>query len=207
MRKILALMGRYGVLLGLFALVSTAMLALVYRSTVEQIAANEEAELQRRLTEVLPASYYDNALLEHVVMVTDPALLGSKAAIAVYLGTRAGMPSAAVLAPIAPDGYTGPIRLLVGITIDGVITGVRVVSHRETPGLGDGIEVERSDWILGFNGASHSNPPRSRWRVKKDGGEFDQFTGATVSPRAIVKAIDKALLYFERHREVLFAQQ
>jgi electron transport complex protein RnfG len=112
---------------------------------------------------------------------------------------------AAVLASIAPDGYAGTIKLLVGINYDGSIAGVRVVSHKETPGLGDAIEAERSDWILGFNGHSLREPGEERWKVKKDGGIFDQFSGATITPRAIVAAVHNTLSYYQNNREALFA--
>ena len=111
---------------------------------------------------------------------------------------------AAVLTAVAPEGYGGGIRLLVAINYDGTLAGVRVLSHHETPGLGDKIEAERSDWILQFEGLSLENPAPRNWRVKKDGGRFDQFTGATITPRAVVAAVYDALVYFEAHREALF---
>src|SRR5690606_27069458 len=104
----------------------------------------------------------------------------------------------------APNGYGGAIRLLVGIREDGTVAGVRVIDHRETPGLGDGIEIEKSDWMTDFEGRSLGDPPVQRWRVKKDGGEFDQFTGATITPRAVVTAVRNALIYFRTHRQALF---
>ena len=104
----------------------------------------------------------------------------------------------------APDGYNGDIRLLAAIDVTGTVLGVRVVSHRETPGLGDPIEVERSDWVLGFTGKSLLSPQGKSWAVKRDGGEFDQFTGATISPRAVVKAVHNTLLYFKTNQKSLF---
>ncbi|MCG2634250.1 MAG: electron transport complex subunit RsxG [Gammaproteobacteria bacterium] len=205
MKAVLELMGRYSALLALFALICTALLGGIYGQTKTRIAANEEAELRQRLGEVLPDTYYDNALLEDMVTVMDAEFLGTAAPVAVYRAWKGGRPSAVVLAPVAPDGYSGAIRLLVGITVDGVVRGVRVVTHRETPGLGDGIEVERSDWILGFDGTSHTAPAPEQWRVKKDGGAFDQLTGATITPRAVVKAVDKSLDYFALHQQELFA--
>ena len=114
-------------------------------------------------------------------------------------------PVAVVLALIAPDGYGGPIKLLVGINADGSLAGVRVVNHHETPGLGDAIDTRRSNWILGFTGRSLGDPSPAQWAVRKDGGVFDQFTGATITPRAVVKAVKRALVYFEAHRDTLFA--
>jgi electron transport complex protein RnfG len=126
--------------------------------------------------------------------------------VTVYRARLHGEPVALVIAAVAPDGYSGTIRLLVGINVDGSLSGVRVVAHRETPGLGDAIEEERSDWILGFTGKSLQNPPLQKWAVKKDGGAFDQLTGATITPRAVVKAVRQALLYYRDQKDALFAQ-
>jgi Na+-translocating ferredoxin:NAD+ oxidoreductase subunit G len=142
---------------------------------------------------------------EDVVLVRDPELLGTPGQVSVYRARQRGRPVAVVISPVAPVGYSGPIRLLVGILADGTLSGVRVVSHRETPGLGDKVELERDDWILGFDGRSLGDPPVSRWAVRRDGGVFDQFTGATVTPRAVVRAVRDALVYFEAHRDELFA--
>ena len=106
---------------------------------------------------------------------------------------------------IAPDGYTGPITLLIAVRYDGDLAGVRVVTHRETPGLGDYIEIERTPWIRGFEGKSLDTPVAARWKVKKDGGDFDQVTGATITPRAVVKAVHQGLEFFATNRERLFA--
>jgi electron transport complex protein RnfG len=117
-----------------------------------------------------------------------------------------GRTLAVLLGAVAPDGYSGAIRLLVAVGTDGRVIGVRVLEHRETPGLGDFIETRRSDWIHGFAGRSLGDPPPAGWQVRKDGGEFDQFTGATVTPRAVVRAVRNALTYFDRHRTELLAQ-
>jgi electron transport complex protein RnfG len=138
------------------------------------------------------------------MMVLAPEYLGSKKASIVYRARKAGKPVAVVLTVVAPNGYSGPIVLLVGIDYSGDITGVRVVKHRETPGLGDAIEIERSDWIERFTGKSRRNPGRAGWKVKRDGGEFDQLTGATITPRAVVAAVSGALEYFEHNRDNLF---
>jgi electron transport complex protein RnfG len=173
--------------------------------TRDQIAANERAYLLRSLNDVLPESAYDNEMFTDTIQVTDPELLGSKDPITIYRARMAGQPVAALLTPVAPKGYGGPIRLLVGITTDGVIIGVRVVSHRETPGLGDVIEIDRSDWLLGFDGLSMGNPAEKKWAVKRDGGDFDQFTGATITPRAVVHAVRDALIYFSENSDAIFA--
>lgn len=193
-------------LLGLFAVLGTGLVALTFDNTHERIAANERAALLRNLHVLIPPERHDNDLFNDVIEVTSPDALGSAEPVAVYRARKDGWPVALVIAATAPDGYSGAIRLLVGINADGTLAGVRVVGHRETPGLGDAIDVERSDWILGFDGRSLDDPQESRWAVKRDGGHFDQFTGATITPRAVVKAVKKALLYFQRNSQRLFAE-
>ena len=194
-----------GILLFLFAMIGATLVAYTFENTKARIAANERAALLRNLHVLVPPDTHTNDLFTDVIEVQDPTLLGSRDPVPVYRARRDGEPVALVLAPEAPDGYGGAIKLLVGITPEGVLTGVRVLSHRETPGLGDAIEAERSDWILAFDGLRLGDPPANQWRVQRDGGVFDQFTGATVTPRAVVNAVRKSLLYFDRHREDLFA--
>jgi electron transport complex protein RnfG len=189
----------------LFALIGTAMVAYTYDSTREQIAANERATLLRKLHRLIPPESHNNALLQDTLQVQNLTLLGTADPVTVYRARMQGEPVAVVIAAVAPDGYSGTIRLLVGINVDGSLGGVRVVAHRETPGLGDAIEEERSGWILGFTGKSLQNPPLQKWAVKKDGGAFDQLTGATITPRAVVKAVRQALLYYRDHKDALFA--
>ena len=196
---------RSAVLLGAFAAVGTGLLLWVDGNTAARIAANERATLLAQLTEIIPQSEYDNALLSDTLQVEAADYLGSAEPLTMYLATREQQPVAAVFTSIAPDGYSGTIKLLVGVYSDGTIAGVRVVSHKETPGLGDAIEAQRSDWILRFNGKSLQNPLPSAWAVKPDGGEFDAFTGATITPRAVVKAVRKTLNYFAEHKTALFA--
>ena len=157
------------------------------------------------MNQVLPPGQYDNDLLQDTRSITAPEAFGTAEPVTVYRARQQGEPVAALFTVIAPDGYSGAIKLLVGVRWDGRLAGVRAVAHRETPGLGDAIEVERSDWITQFAGLSIDEPPVKQWRVKKDGGHFDQFTGATITPRAVVKAIRKALIYFNAHRESFFA--
>ncbi|MGD2137240.1 MAG: electron transport complex subunit RsxG [Gammaproteobacteria bacterium] len=187
-----------------FALIGTALVAYTFEGTHERIVANERAALLQKLHSVLPPERYDNALLEDTLQVRNRKLLGTVQPVTVYRARREGRPVAVVIAPVAPDGYSGTIRLLVGINVDGTLSGVRVVSHRETPGLGDAIDEERSGWIHLFDGKSLGNPPLEKWQVRKDGGEFDQFTGATITPRAVVKAVRNALLYYRENRVTLF---
>ena len=157
----------------------------------------------RKLHLLVPAESIDNDIILDNVLANDQERLGGTE-IKVFLGRKAGTPVAAVFTPIVPDGYSGPIKLLVAVRKDGTLGGVRVVSHKETPGLGDKIEEQKSDWIYGFNNRSLTNPDISQWKVKRDGGEFDQFTGATVTPRSIVKGVKKTLLYFRDMGESLF---
>lgn len=193
------------IILLLFAMIGTLMVAYTFEQTRDQIAANERATLLRKLHRLIAPEQHDNVLLEDAVSVRDEALLGSDEPVMVYRARKNGEPVALVIAAIAPDGYNGSIKLLVGINVDGTLSGVRVVTHRETPGLGDAIDETRSDWIHVFDGKSLQAPDLSRWSVKKDGGDFDQLTGATITPRAVVKAARNALLYYRDHQEALFA--
>ena len=189
----------------LFAVIGTLLVALTFEGTREQIAANEREALLRKLNVLVPPERYDNAIFEDTKQVSNDHLLGSAEPVTVYRARRNGKPVAVVMAPVAPDGYSGSIRLLVGINLDGSLSGVRTLAHRETPGLGDKIEVERSDWILGFDGKSLGNPPLGAWQVRRDGGAFDQFTGATITPRAVVKAVRNSLIYYRDNHEAVFA--
>ena len=197
--------GITAVILFLFAVIGTGLVAVTYTGTSDRIAANERERLLRKLHVLVPPARHDNDLFADTLMVRDEILLGTSEPVTVYRARRNELPVALVLAPVAPDGYSGSIRLLVGINYDGSLAGVRVVPHRETPGLGDAIEEERSDWIYGFDGKSLENPPTARWEVEKDGGDFDQLTGATITPRAIVGAVRKSLLYYREHRDALYA--
>ncbi|MGM0593750.1 MAG: electron transport complex subunit RsxG [Pseudomonadota bacterium] len=192
-----------GLILGLFAVIGTALVALTQQGTAERIAENERQALLQNLHQVVPPSLHDNDIYHDAITVTDP-LLGTTDPVTVYRARKDGKPVAVVIASVAPDGYGDAIKLLVGIRLDGTLTGVRVISHKETPGLGDAIEAERSDWILGFSGRSLGDPEARQWRVKKDGGVFDQFTGATVTPRAVVQAVYNTLRYYEKQRQALF---
>ncbi|HLU61873.1 MAG TPA: electron transport complex subunit RsxG [Gammaproteobacteria bacterium] len=193
-------------LLAVAAAVGVAIVAYTFEHTAPQIRENEREVLLATLNEVLPANEYDNALVDDAITVTDPEMLGTTQPVTVYRAFRGGEPVAALFTSVAPDGYSGEIRLLVGVRADGRLSGVRVLAHKETPGLGDPIEIRRSDWITSFDGRALGDPPLERWKVRRDGGVFDQFTGATITPRAVVKAVRNTLIYFERHREELFAQ-
>ncbi len=193
---------------GVLAVAGVLVVGLV--STVHdlarpQIEASERARRVAQLAAVLGTARYDNDLLADVIYVRDAELLGTDEVLPVHRARLGGQPVAALLVAVAPDGYVGTIRLLVAIDPQGRLLGVRVLDHRETPGLGDAIESRRSDWIESFRGRSLVDPAADGWKVRKDGGEFDQFTGATVTPRAVVRAVHSALVYCERHREEILA--
>ena len=192
--------------LGLFAIATVGLVAVLQQATAGRIANAEREAQVRALSEILPQGSYDNHLLDNSIQLHDP-LLGSKSPQTAYIALKDGKPSAVILRATAPDGYSGAIQLLIGIQVDGRLAGVRVLNHRETPGLGDKIELAKSPWIHGFAGRSLQAPDEAGWAVKKDRGQFDQFAGATITPRAVVKAVHKALQYFDAHKQQLFAAQ
>jgi electron transport complex protein RnfG len=199
-------MVRAATLLTLFAVLGGGLVAFSFQATDEQIKENERLTLLRTLSALIPPERYDNDLFSDIREMQHEAFLGTDEFVTIYRARKGGQPVAAVLTSVAPDGYSGRIRLLVGLNYDGTLVGVRVLSHQETPGLGDSIEERRSDWIFGFNGRSLNNPDKTGWKVKRDGGVFDQFTGATITPRAIVKAVYKTLLFYRQYRDEVFAE-
>lgn len=202
MAKRPALIG--GALLGLFGVLGSTLVALTYQGTAERIAENERQVLLQQIATLLPPSTIHNDILQGSREVAAPDALGA-ARTTVYTGRRDGRPVAVVLSPvIAPDGYNGPIRLIIGVHADGRLAGVRVLSHKETPGLGDKVDARKNDWIKGFAGRSLADPAPARWKVRKDGGAFDQFTGATITPRAVVSAVKRTLEWVQAHRAELF---
>jgi len=192
-----------GLLLAMFAVAGVGLVAFTHQATKAQIAENERQALLNSLNSLVPADSIDNDIVTDLINVSDQEKLGT-AETTVYLGRKAHQPVAAVFTSIAPDGYSGQIKLLVAILADGSLGGVRVVAHKETPGLGDKIEVEKSDWIHSFQGKSLGNPDLAKWKVKRDGGIFDQFSGATITPRSIVKAVKNTLLYYQEDGKSLF---
>ncbi|MGD8932094.1 MAG: electron transport complex subunit RsxG [Chromatiales bacterium] len=186
-----------------FAIVGTTLVAFTHEVTKARIAENEKAAMLANLNALVPPTSVNNDMLSDIMTVSDPELLGAQQT-QVYRGRKDSQPVAVVLDPVVPDGYSGPIRLLVAVRYDGTLGGVRVLSHKETPGLGDKIELSRSDWILGFDDKSLGNPPMDEWKVKRDGGVFDQFTGATITPRSIVKAVKNTLIYVQEHHDALY---
>jgi len=196
-------------ILFVFVIAFTALLAGVYLITRPAIVASAAEEKMKLIADVLPSDAYNNDLLHDTVQLPPTALLGLDDSTVIYRGRKDGQPSALVFEAIAPDGYSGKIRLLVGVRTDGRIAGVRVIAHKETPGLGDYIEPKKDKkrarpWITQFEDRSLMNPAERGWKVKKDGGEFDANAGATITPRAIVKATRKALKFVEENRERLF---
>ncbi|MEX0900402.1 MAG: electron transport complex subunit RsxG [Gammaproteobacteria bacterium] len=189
--------------LAAFALAGTALVTTAEHSTRARIADNERQALLESLALIVDPARYDNDPLADTIQLADVRL--GDGPITVFRARRADEPVAAVFAVTAPDGYAGPIRILVAVNVDGTVSGVRVIAHRETPGLGDPIDASRSDWIHTFAGRSLGDPPRARWTVRKDGGAFDQFTGATITPRTVVHAVRRALEFFEENQEALFA--
>ena len=194
-----------GFTLAAIAAICSTMVAATYHLTVERIAANEQAFLERSLTPALAGIAYDGSIIESRLVLEPPHALPGDDAAFIYRAYSAGAPVAALFAVTARGGYAGPIRVLVGIDAGGVITGVRILEHRETPGLGDGIDESRSDWVYQFDGRSIGDPPAAAWQLEVDGGEFDQLTGASVTPRAVIKAVRETLIYFLDHREEIFS--
>ncbi len=196
------MLGAAAVLMAVAA-VCAALLAATYLGTRDQIAKSEQERLLTQLHALVPASSYDNDLAQDQVQLSVPAL-NPTSAITAYRARRNGTPVAVILTAMTPDGYSGDIRMLIGIAADGRVAGVRVLEHRETPGLGDKVDLSRSDWILGFDGKSLDAPIAERWKVRKDGGVFDQFAGATITPRAVVSTVKQALEYFRQNQALLF---
>ena len=194
-------------LLMLFAAAGAALVGLTFTQTEEDIAYNEKLTLLRKLNNIIPAESYDNDLLLDTITIKPNSLLATRDDSLAYRARKNKKNVAVVFSSIAPNGYNGPIHLLVGVNADGTLAGVRVVKHRETPGLGDAVQTTHSNWILGFDDKSLSNPDEKGWKVKRDGGIFDQFTGATITPRAVVKAVHNALLYFDKNQDTLFSVQ
>jgi electron transport complex protein RnfG len=195
---------RVGLMLALFAIVATTLVAYTEESTREQIKENERLALLDAINVLVPKQSYDNAILNDTIVLPPTQQLGTTEPTLVYRARKNDEPVAVVLSSVAPDGYSGSIRILIAINVDGRLSGVRVISHKETPGLGDKIDVHRDNWILQFAGLSLESPDKSRWKVKKDGGDFDQFTGATITARAVVNAIRRTLEFYEANQDKLF---
>ncbi|MEI6414023.1 MAG: electron transport complex subunit RsxG [Pseudomonadota bacterium] len=192
----------HGLVLGAFCLGFGVLLAVVHRLAAEDIVARAMEDQQYSLNQVLPASGHDNNPATATLTLTD---VHGKL-VTVYRALARGRVTG-VAYEIHGSGYGGEIKLMLGVAPDGKILGVRVLAHKETPGLGDKIEVKKSGWILRFTGLALGNPPSEKWKVKKDGGLFDQFTGATITPRGVVGAIRDGLAFFQAHQAQLIEGQ
>lgn len=191
---------RAGWVLGLFSLIGIGLVSLTHFFTQEKIAENERLFVLKNLRELVPDNLHDNDLLADTLVVSDDNFFGKNTDVTIYRAIKNNQLIAVIATPTAPDGYSGSIKLLVAIKENGELLGVRAVSHHETPGLGDAIDTNKSDWIYDFTGRTLNNPSVKYWRVKRDGGEFDQFTGATITPRAVVKAVLKTLQYYQANK-------
>jgi electron transport complex protein RnfG len=197
---------RQAVLAVAVLLLAMAALVALAQATRARVARSEAAEVMKVLRGVLPPGSYDNEPARDRIFVRAPDLLGSDEPLPLYRARLRGEPAAVVITAIASQGYVGPIRLLIALAVDGRIQAVRVLAHDETPGLGGKIDRARSDWVDSFSGRSLADPPLDRWSTRRDGGDFDQLTGATVTSRAVVHAVRDAALYFERHRAEAFSR-
>lgn len=194
-----------GLILAIFACASTGVVAITHQLTASQIQKQERKQLLSVLNQVIPHQLHDNELAQSCILINDPAL-GTDEDMPAYVATLDGNPSAIAVEAIAPDGYNGAIKIIVGIEQNGTITGTRVLAHNETPGLGDKVDLRITDWILNFTGKAVNNENEAQWKVRKDGGQFDQFTGATITPRAVVKAVKQTVMYVNANRDTLLAQ-
>lgn len=194
---------RTGLTLAGCVILAIAALSLVHQLTRERMEVARQQWLLQGLSAVLPEGPYDADPLSTRKLIT-AVELGSVQPLPLYTVYRNGQPLAAVLSVIAPDGYNGNIQLLLGIHSDGQVIGARVTEHRETPGLGDDIDINRSDWIRQFDGRSLRSDTSPAWNVKKRGGRFDAMTGATITPQAVITAIHRALLWYRQHRDEVF---
>jgi len=196
-------MSKNAQLLALFAVACTTIVGIVHLLTKDQIAFQQQQKLLRNLNSIIIDNSYNNVIYQDCLIIPS-AELGTAIAQKVYRARYDNAPVSAAITTIAPDGYSGNIELLIAINIDGTVSGVRALKHQETPGLGDKIEIRKSEWINSFSGKKLANENDSRWQVKKDGGMFDQFTGATITPRAVVKAVRNTVSYFNNHQNELF---
>jgi len=192
------------IVLALFAATGTFFVSYTFDNTIARINENKRLALLKSIHVLISPSSHDNDIFTDTIQVSNKDLLGSKKSVNVYRARKDNKPIAVIINSVAPDGYNGNIELLVAVQYDGTLAGVRVSHHKETPGLGDAIEESRSDWIKTFTQKSLINTETKSWAVKRDGGEFDQFTGATITPRAIVKAVYNTLRYYQEHRDSLY---
>ena len=194
-----------GLTLATIGAVCAALVATTYLMTRDRIAANEQAWLEKSLKPALAGLFFEGSVSESMLVIRAPHDLPGPDDVIIYRLFAEEQPVAALITVTARDGYAGPIRVLVGVEYDGTVTGIRILEHRETPGLGDRIVSTRSDWVFQFDGQSLGNPDATGWALKRDGGQFDQLTGASVTPRAVISVVKETLIYFGAHRDEIFA--
>lgn len=187
-----------------FALVFTSLLAYVFNVTKAPIEKSEAEARMALFRQIVPENMHNNDLLKDTISIAPNELLGNRQPTIANRARIDNMPSAVIIEALAHDGYAGDIKLLIAIKYDGSIAGVRVLTHKETPGLGDYIDIAKGKWIKLFDGESLQKTDDAKWLVRKDGGQFDYMAGATITPRAVVKAVHKALQYFSANKEALF---
>lgn len=193
--------------LSIFAVVTAGLIAVTQVNTKDIILEQIKKARAKALLEIVPLSEHNNDMLADSFWLEATTELGLSTKSEAFIAKQDGIPTTLILPVVAPEGYSGPIRLIVGIDTSGAIKGVRVIKHKETPGLGDKIDLQKSDWILSFEGKSLLNTTTEQWQVQKDGGKFDQLTGATITPRAIVRAVHKALVFYRDHQAALLSAQ
>jgi electron transport complex protein RnfG len=194
---------RNSILLGIFAIATTAIVAGTFLQTQNRIIDNKRHAEERALIAIVPKDAHDNSMLDDFFNVDDSTLLSLRKQKKIYIAKMKGNYVGVIIPATARDGYTGDIDLIVGIKTDGSVAGVRILNHRETPGLGDKVDYKKSQWVDGFIGHSLTNTTDEQWAVKRDGGIFDQFTGATITPRAVTAAVKRALDYFQTNRDTI----
>ena len=202
---------RTAAILFVFVILFTGILSAAYLWTKPAIEASAAEEKMKLVDEVLPRAEYDNALLSDTLTLPPTPQLGLDEPSTLYRARMSGKPVALVFDAVAPDGYAGKVRLLIALRADGAVAGVRVTRHKETPGLGDYVEVKKDKnkarpWITQFTGMSLAQVADSEWKLKKDGGRIDYYAGATVTPRAVSKAILKAVKWATAHHDQIFAE-
>ncbi|MDJ0758069.1 MAG: electron transport complex subunit RsxG [Woeseiaceae bacterium] len=196
-----------GLTLALIAAVCSGLVAVTYALTRDKIEDNRKAYLEQKLKPALSGVFFEGDVTESVVTLAAPHGLPGNDDAMIYRVYASGEPVAALFIVTARNGYSGPIRLLLGVDMNGTVTGLRILEHRETPGLGDKIDEDKSDWVQQFPGRSLGDPAIDGWQIRNDGGEFDQLTGATVTPRAVINAVRDTLIYFAENKEQVFAMQ
>ncbi len=189
----------------IFSLLASTALSISYFVTKTPIEESDARAKRIFLNQVIPSNLYDNNLVKDTISVEPNPLIGNKKNIDIYRAKKNNQVIAVIIETIAPDGYSGEIKTLVGIDQEDKILGVRVITHKETPGLGDYIEIEKSQWIKNFDLKSLDKMTEKEWTVKKDGGDFDYVSGATITPRAVIKSTYKSLLYAKENKKRLFA--